>query len=397
MSNPAYSVPNHTPGYFAKVGSHFKFAINTPAALTGDAVNGLPPYHGRKTFLVDKYPACPSSWLRSEGKVASLFVPVNAGRGLWLDFNGCHESAYNVAVVVSIQGVNAVTGLPCNDAQLEQYLEKCPKHNTPFGPERLCRECGFKWPRQNYLSSIGTYGKFWIDGFRSPDGTVRQYVLTEETLRSVANAILGQSRVFSIGLSFFLSKVPKPIVHVERRGLEFFGGEFFGGALMDQVPISKMWVDSTSHGVDLTSYGTSTAALYDGAINLSAGAEDGDHLPDNVMMSRGLTGKMSKQHGGVSGASVKCSNSRANVLYACNISDVKQVSVKNMEIAAGAKIAQEIVDDSNDLSFWQEKPESIVVINYCTEDEANKIIESGEVDLSGHREGFLQNVPVGNT
>ena len=71
-------------------------------------------------------------------------------------------------------------------------------------------------------------------------------------------------------------------------------------------------------------------------------------------------------------------------------------SVKQLEIAAGARINQHVYDDPNDLDFWQKEPEGLIVINYCTQAEAEEIIKAGKVDLSGNKEGFLQNVPVGN-
>ena len=42
----------------------------------------LPPYSKRKAFLVDEYPACPSDWMRSEGKLTSYFVPVKEDKGM---------------------------------------------------------------------------------------------------------------------------------------------------------------------------------------------------------------------------------------------------------------------------------------------------------------------------
>ena len=45
--------------------------FNMPDALEGENTHGLPPYRKRMPYLVDKYPGCPSDWLKSEGKVCA--------------------------------------------------------------------------------------------------------------------------------------------------------------------------------------------------------------------------------------------------------------------------------------------------------------------------------------
>jgi len=189
----------------------FTCTFNMPAALVGDATHNLPPGNVRKTFLVDEYPRCPANWMRSEGRVKSYFVPVQEGAGMWLDFNGNLGLDRHVAIVISIQGINPITGMPCEDPQLEQYIDTCPKHKIKFGPDRYCKKCDLKWPKQNYICSTGhPGGSFWIDGFKSAEGIVRQYILTAEKIRGVASNIIGKDRVYAIGLSFFTSKEKKP-------------------------------------------------------------------------------------------------------------------------------------------------------------------------------------------
>ena len=189
--------------------------LNTPEALISkegeeEISHRLPPYAKRKSLLVDEYSLCPSNWMKSEGKLTSYFAPIKEGNGMWLDFNKCWENKYDVAIVVSVQGINPITGLPCNDAQLEQYIEECPKCKEKFGLNRLCKKCGYVWPKQNYICTTSTpYGNLWIDGFRAADGIVRQYILTQEKIRGVASNIIGEDRVYAIGVSFFLSKKEK--------------------------------------------------------------------------------------------------------------------------------------------------------------------------------------------
>jgi hypothetical protein len=141
-------------------------------------------------------------------------VPVKAGHSLWLDFNANADKRHDVAVVVSTQGVNALTTMKTREPKLVQYRagNLCPIHKVPFVGDRHCDECKYEWSPQNYLATTGTpRGYFWLDGFRTTEGVTRQWVFTEDVLRSVAAAVLGEERVHAIGLAFFLSKEPKPI------------------------------------------------------------------------------------------------------------------------------------------------------------------------------------------
>ncbi|WP_159124961.1 hypothetical protein, partial [Klebsiella pneumoniae] len=67
-----------------------------------------------------------------------------------------------------------------------------------------------------------------------------------------------------------------------------------------------------------------------------------------------------------------------------------------MEIAAGARINQNIWDDPNSLDAYNAEPEGIIVINYCSEAEAEAILAAGKISLSGSKDGFLKSVPTGN-
>jgi len=357
--------------------------VNTPPASTSNNA-GLPPYAPRGGFLVDEYPACPKSWLRSKGSQASYFVGVDEGTGLWLDFNDTLvRTPQHVAMVISIQGVNAITGMACEDAQLEQYVEQCPKHKKEFGPNRFCAECNFKWPKQNYLCSTGTpNGALWIDGFRAADGIIRQYVFTKQKERGVANAIIGENRVFALGISCFLSKNARP--EPPTSFVRSFGGggakfnycggdeELYGSVSMDSL--------STSKGI-----GGPTAAIYSCSVGEPiASASKGSDAFRNLQKSapNSLKGVHTSRLAG-----------KQNVQsYSAAIN---HVNVQQVEIAAGVTIDQPIHDDPNPLDFWNDKPESILIINYALIVDAQQILDGGRIDLSGSSEGFLQNVPVG--
>lgn len=213
--------------------------INTPRALLRQFVGGeeqlhqLPPYAPRPAYSVADYAAARPEWIRgSAANHGSYFVPVDDGDGLWLDFNSCWDHTHHVAIVVSIQGVNAITGLPTDGLYLEQYKEKCPRHDEPFESDRFCASCNYKWPAQNYLATTVTErNRLWIDGFRAADGVIRQFVFTAQQERSIARSVLGEDRSYALGIGFFLSVAPKP--EPVRRHVSYtyqgFGGDFLGG------------------------------------------------------------------------------------------------------------------------------------------------------------------------
>ncbi len=310
--------------------------LNLPKALTRstdrsgkEEAQSLPPHNERPAFLVDHYPACPQSWPRSSGIEASYMVPIMSEHGLWLDFNGNNNHTHHVAALVSIQGVNALTGLPAKGSGLEQYKINCPKHNKPFDADRHCAACGFKWPAQNYLATIGTpRGMFWIDGFRASDGVVRQYVFTEQTIRGVAAQLIGEDRGFAIGIVFYLSKEPKPAPPRYRH--------------QDYAPLHSL----------------GQPILFG-----SSGADFSDGSKGPRMMSRSLSASRGLAH--------------------------EEVQVGNIEIAAGARIEQNIYADSSGIDFWQSDPAGIVHINYASVEDCLKIIESGPVKSKASAEGFL--------
>jgi hypothetical protein len=70
-------------------------------------------------------------------------------------------------------------------------------------------------------------------------------------------------------------------------------------------------------------------------------------------------------------------------------------SVK-LEVGAGSAIKQKIHDDPNDLDFWRDKPENVLVINYSQEENVAAIISQGRKDVLGSKEGFLDGINKGN-
>ena len=380
----------------------FFAGLNMPEALISQKGNeeevsqGLPPYKRRSSFLVDEYPACPKDWMPSEGRLASYFVPIQNDHGMWLDFNKNADKNHHVAIVVSIQGVNAITGLPCNDAQLEQYIDECPKHKKKFGPNRLCEEkgCGFKWPKQNYICTTTTpLGYLWLDGFRAANGAVQQYILTEKTMRGVASNIIGSKRVYAIGISFFLSKEPKPpMVYRPDHYLSSLSCNstsalnLFRGLIGSNLDFDDGSEDENQNVVDLGDTGNSFRCIR----NSFGDTENSFGNASNSNGTKGSSGGMRVNHSVPRpqvNTPIKCSSTK---------NQFSEIRTKNMEIGAGASIQQQVYDDSEPLDYWRKEPEALLCINYCLEDETIKILKQGKVSKQGHPQGFLQEVPVGN-
>ena len=362
--------------------------LNTPDALSSEEFNhGLPPYAKRKSYLVDKYPACPKKWMQSEGRKASYFVPVEEGKGMWLDFNKNFDNDYHVAVAISIQGVNPLTGLACEDTYLEQYIDNCPKCDIPFKPDRYCEKCNMKYPKQNYLSTTGTpRGMLWLDGFRSIEGIVCQYILTAEKMRGVASGLIGKDRVFAIGVSFFLSKEKKNF------NLEHIGPMFYSTV---HTPIS--WItafeehdddDDDDDDYEEESYSSS----YSSTDYSYSSADDNSGQVRNLVscdsFGAKLGGKRTKSSNAVQLSSLGTQSQNAYF--------TQEVKTKKIEVGAGANIDQLVYDDPEHIGYWREEPEAVICINYALEKEVEQILAQGEKNLEGHSQGFLQNVLVGN-
>lgn len=386
--------------------------LNSPEALVSkkdgeeEFKHRLPPYAKRKFYLVDEYPACPTNWMRSEGKLTSYFVPVQEGKGMWLDFNANWNNKHHVAIVISVQGVNPITGLPCTDAHLEQYIEECPKCKQKFGPNRLCKTCGYVWPKQNYISTTGTnMNQLWLDGFRTAEGIVRQYILTQEKMKGVASNIIGEDKVYAIGISFFLSKEAKPKVQVSNLS-NYPLNSFNCSNPYSPIASSINWQVSPSainiNEFDNTSYTTGyTTTTNTDTISDSFKSLRGKHKCGK-MKSLGVTkgGSNSKVTKAELQYLQRVENELAKTPTDPNLlmvtSHAFEIDVEKVEIGAGANINQIVADDPESLDFWKSEPESILVINYILEEDCQKIINSGKISLAGHKEGFLKEVTVGN-
>lgn len=347
--------------------------------------HGLPPFAPVDVYPVDEYEACPSNWMHGSDMVSSYFVGIKEDHGMWLDFNECFYHTHDVAVVISVQGINPITGQKMvaeKALQLEQYHKKCPIHSVNFKQERYCEKCGFKWPGQNYLATTGTPEMMlWLDGFRTPEGKVRQYIFTEDKVRGVASQLIGEERVFAIGIAYYLSKNKKPYTLQRPQEEKFMPQDEFA------FPIH----DCHNYMGDRTLY---CESLYTPDIR-----NDKDIITTNADVSEGSEADQVPFLGGISaglspgGQSASTGSISINSFAKRRKASASITSVKKFEIGAGALIGQRVYDDPKMMSYWESEPAGMIYINYCDEVTKKKILDGGR--RADEKDGFLQNIKVG--
>src|SRR5271157_3049676 len=129
----------------------FSAKIMKAERLTGSGVHGLPPGSAIDVLPVDAFEQPMAHWIKGAG---NYVVPVDSDWGLWFDFTS--NDQMNTAVLLSIKGMNPVTGQRTNGLGLERYEEKCPIHNAKFKDGLFCEKCNYKWPDQNYIAYPNT-------------------------------------------------------------------------------------------------------------------------------------------------------------------------------------------------------------------------------------------------
>jgi hypothetical protein len=367
----------------------FQYAQALKSKLTEgkEVTHGLPPFAPRKAFKVDEY-QCPENWMHGSSLASSYFVPIEAEHGLWLDFNRNWSHKHQVAILISVQGINPLDGQSMVEGSLNlrQYKTKCPVHDVDFGADRFCEKCGYKWVPQNYLSTTGTpHGLLWLDGFLAEDGVVRQYYFTEEEIKGVAHQIIGaDKKVYSIGIAFYLSKEPKPVpvTPTAYRSSDWGCAGSFGSPLLKSNAVDNYYAGSNSN------FGFSAPSSKKALRTRGGGSSVG--RPQNVRLRTSYGNQIQLNDQGPSIEQIPVST---DVDYASD--EVAESAARLLDIAAGAKIDQKVYADPNDLDFWQEKPAGLLYINYCPTEQATAILKKGKKDLTKDGEGFMAGLKAG--
>jgi len=373
-------------------------------ALSGDRVFGLPPGTPVPAYVVDEHPACPDNWEHGSDKASSYFVSLTAGKGMWFDFTVNAEHARHVAVVVSVQGLNPVTGKPITELCLVQHRKQCPVHKVDFQQDRYCPKCEYKWPAQNYIATT-TGETLWIDGFRNESGTVRQYIISEEQAKGIAAQTEQRDkefkRVWAIGFAFYISKEPKPVVHRPIQSMDKFGlgggmkGMSMpmadclecakGGLAFDQYTITTTQPPEnvkTTQSPEKVSYSCSATPSSTPSESISAKGEQW-FAPAGELRARAPLRRMA--HPGLQ--------------QTLGTDDIKRevekvVEQKKLEIGAGAQINQDFGVDNNPIEFWQPEPVGMIYVNFTSKDTLDKILAAGK--RQDKVEGPLSGMKVGN-
>jgi len=233
-------------------------------------------------------------------------------REMWFDFQGMNSLDRHAAIVLGVQGLNALTGLPTSSEHkkglyngpgrpvLEQYPDVCPVHGVPFSDhQRTCEleGCRFKWPFQNYVTNSVTDPsfRFWWDGWRGADGEIQQFAMRPASSgMGVAQQVLGEDRALGLSLAVFLKKQPKPAPTMYRRPRPSWD---------ELVPFSGGGDDEKE--------------VYRGAVPMRGGSE----------LSLGRVGASSR-----------------------------------MEVAAGRTVDQKLYPDNSNLDEWRNEPEVIFTL-----------------------------------
>jgi len=387
----------------------FTAQIMKAQRLTGDHVHSLPPGSSIDVYPVDMFNEPLPHWVKGQG---NYVVPVQPDWGLW--FNWTKNDSLNTSVMPTVKGMNPVTGQKTEGYGLERYENRCPVHNIDFKEGRFCEECNYKWPPQNYVAAPN---RLWWDGFRTSDGKVRQFFFTEDLAKSIPENVIGkQNTVPAFGFAFYRTKQTRgnplgdshrgwtigemsgtcfintkgllgsisatgyvpPGVYTSTSLNSQLGalanhqlGEFHKISEPDVEEASEYYSMALSCGIDPFSQSALSNATKDSfKINIS----DFDQCQESIQPDSGSRGsrKISKE-----------------------IKTTASLATAEVGIGAGAQIHQDLLVDSLKLEDWQEEPAAVMRLYFVFMDQFNILKNKGFKDLTGSKEGFLSNMPVG--
>jgi hypothetical protein len=324
----------------------FTAKIMQAERLRGEQTHELPPGRPLSVYKVDQFTKHPETWMRGDG---CYVVPVKSNKGLWFDWTD--NDAANTAILPSVKGCNPITGTPTSGFSLEEHNGKCPTHGIEFTGNRYCSECGYSWPTQNYVTAPNT---LWWDGFRSEDGSVRQFFFTEESMRDMPSQLIGEENtVPAFGFAFYSPKKRRLNRMAERRMLMSSEPNIMSDMCLYSTH-STNGVEYSSKFVDDTINCQSSPVTYSQSDIPTISKEEtiftyGDSMEnlDDVLF-------------GFDSSSDSTSRSR---------SIQKPVAVS---VGAGAKINQSLRPDSYGVNSWKDTPDAVMRIYFVFEDEFNK-------------------------
>jgi hypothetical protein len=373
-----YSLDTVAKHVFAYQMNHCGFTasiMRAPKLSNDGGRHALPPGFPIPVFPVSALPGCPQEWLSTGAYVC----PVDSDWGIW--FNWLNNDRLNTAIIPSVKGMNPITGRAVDGPGMESYEENCPVHGTPFSNNRFCEKCNYEWPPQNYVTHDS--GRLWWDGFRQPDGTVRQFFFSEDEKRDIASLVIGkQNTVPAFGFVFYEpTKKRKEMVFKSRiRDIEYDLGLCKG--TNPPKTSDPIWVvgDSFSYQEYFLDHSTKTNYADCGAtlnITCCSGSSVDNYEPNSIDAGPVDAAVYSVQSGPVE-------QPRPRSLSA----------LRSVSVGAGAEIMQTLAKDSLGIGKWKEEPSSIIRLYFCFRDQFEDIVSAGVVDPVCES-GFLSGLPVG--
>jgi len=380
---------------------------------------GLPPGIPIPVLPVDYLKNRPDFWVGGQG---SYVCPVDSDWALWFNWS---MNNTNIAILTSVKGMNPLTGQRVNGLGLEQYMGKCPIHDVTLQHGKLCPECNFKWPDQNYITDPNP---FYLDGFRSADGVVRQFYFTEDMAKSIPELVIGKDdTVPAFGFCFyglkvndvkyengnrFKDKFPVESLTESRGTLSIlrgfsgysgtgsigFPGVYYSSSLSKSADMSAADIRYSSSGETKCFLSTSKSK------SAESKTSGGPILPAACFNLADDSIGSTLNERSFSDESIAMSDSKlvADEPVAASFSpELLRKSVRKIHasaevgIGAGAKIKQAFAKDARCIDEWQEKPAGIIRVYFVFREQFERYVEDGLKDLSGCKECFMEGLPVG--
>jgi hypothetical protein len=359
-----------------------------------DGDDSLPSGIPIPVLPVDYLKDHPKDWVGGEG---SYVVPVDSDWGLW--FNWTMNNPMNTSVLVSVKGMNPLTGQRMNGYTLEETKDECPIHKTLFKKGKLCTECGFKWPTQNFISAPNS---LFLDGFRQADGTVRQFFFTEDMASSIPELVIGkEDTVPAFGFCFYKRKNYEVKYEDGKRNKNEFPE-------ITQDPLNRVFTIESMGGTSARGFSKSlfetkcyfsdTSAVH--MASVTPGKINRTSDTSAVYLTSAAPMKMNITAYADSDAEHSFSLSNALMDGVLESSETKIGEVKfnrsaEVGIGGGARIKQDFKKSLVSLEDWKEKPEGILRLYFVFQEQFESMVESGFNDLKGSKDGYLSNLPVG--
>lgn len=326
------------------------------------------------------YYVCPESWVKPEDNSEFFFFECKEGQHLSFDFNEYFNNEKDIAIMMSIEGVNPLTGQEQTDFTLKKY-KKCPIHNASFLENNFCPKCKYSWTSQNYIAtSSAPKGKLDLKGYRLPNNKVRKFKIIKDSEKSVSDQILKKNKYrYSIKIALFESRFTKEAKNDLDVDLEKSGVYWRLYQPSDFPSDSSCWPQIGENGTDIRywqSYDTVSLSSNDLNTNLNNFYVSINNANDNNSFKNQRF------------ESARILDLEDDDVFR-ELSTQYSLEENPLYIGAGRKIQQEFYEDENDLIYWNEKPSSIVYLNFSDSEVINKILKTKYEEIN---EGFLANV-----